>query len=169
MGRVFTLSRVSTGPLSRGLSSSQLSHSRLPYMSHSQASSARLHGAQQRQKAVDLRLAGWNYNKIGKALGISRQRARVLVLSELEKLQAENTLKAETLQHLEAERLDRLLESAWPKAVGKGRDLKAAELVLKVLDRKMRLFGLGATRVKVEAGPSLESMTEEALIEEARR
>lgn len=90
-------------------------------------------------KAAQLRAAGATFREIGEALNINDTWARTLVLRALEASKYE---AAELMRTQEGLRLDRLQRAHWPKAL-EG-DAKAAQVVLRCMDRRARLFGLDA-------------------------
>lgn len=103
-------------------------------------------------KAAQLRSGGATFREIGEALGIDHTWARTLVLRALEAAKYES---AELMRVQEGLRLDRLQRAWWPAALNG--DVKAAGIVMRVMDRRARLFGLDAptqievTQVPVEA------------------
>lgn len=97
--------------------------------------------AARRTQAIQLRLAGTEWQQIADALGYaSRAAAYVDVNRALEKALAEQRTGAEVLRETELLRLDRLQRGLWPTAVAG--DTKAADTVLRIIDRRMRLLGL---------------------------
>ena len=56
-------------------------------------------------KALEYRIGGWSYRKIGEKLGISYEQVRRDVDGELKRLADENLDKADELRQLELERL----------------------------------------------------------------
>lgn len=84
-----------------------------------------------------MRGAGMSYRQIGEALHCDHTWARTLVLRALDSIEAE---QADQLRSIEGARLDALTRAMWPKALGG--DDKAATVVLRIMDRRARLFGL---------------------------
>jgi hypothetical protein len=97
------------------------------------------------QRAAQLRAAGATFREIGETLNIDHTWARTLVLRALDAAEYE---AADLMRVQEGMRLDRLQRAYWPQAL-QG-DLPAAKLVLSVMDRRARLFGLDAP-AKVQA------------------
>ena len=96
--------------------------------------------------AVQLALAGASYDAIAQQCGYeSRSGAWKAVHRLLARVEAED---AEAIRTVEGARLDRLQTAHWPAAV-RG-DVKASSFVLRVMERRARLFGLDAP-VQVDA------------------
>jgi len=72
----------------------------------SKTSAQRILGAEKRLRALELRKCGASFAEIGKALGISTQRAHKIVMEELERLALQRLGTADELRRLESERLD---------------------------------------------------------------
>lgn len=99
-----------------------------------------------RLQVLDLRLAGATYREIGAQLHIGIATVQDDLKKAMGELTAEQNEKAATLRTLEAARLDRVLLVAMGQ-LGKGDNktgdrIKAGDLVLKVSDRRAKLFGL---------------------------
>jgi hypothetical protein len=92
--------------------------------------------------ALELRLAGLNFDEIGGRMGFSRQRAHALVSEELARVNAERNERAAELIRVEAERLDRLQAAVWPRALAG--ELRAVDRVLSIMARRARLLALDA-------------------------
>lgn len=88
-------------------------------------------------KAAQLRASGATFREIGTALGIDHTWARRLVLRALDTAAYEN---ADLMRTQEGERLDRLQRAVWVAACGG--DIRAVNAVLRIMDRRARLFGL---------------------------
>lgn len=112
------------------------------------------------RRAVELRLAGANYDVIARQLDYAGQSgARYAVQRGLELAIIE---PAEEVLRQEVERLDRLMTGLWSRAV-KG-DVSAVDRVLKIMDRRARYLGLDApTRhvVTSELDESIDSLLAE--------
>lgn len=89
-------------------------------------------------KALELRLTGVAYSEIARDLDYAdasgAYRAVEAVLKRVE------SAAAAELRQVEDLRLDALLRRYWPDAIGG--DIKAAELVIKLHDRRVKLHGL---------------------------
>lgn len=104
-------------------------------------------------EAAQLRAAGATFREIGKTLDIDPTWARTLVLRALEAAEYE---AADLLRTQEGMRLDRLQRAFWPRALNG--EVAAAKLILQVMDRRARLFGLDAP-VAVEAAVTMTDPT----------
>lgn len=93
------------------------------------------------QQALELRIAGYTYQQIGDAVGITAQAAHKAVARAVARTAAHIEQDAETLRALEIERLDRLMAAIWPRAMRA--DLGAVDKLLKALSLRYRLLGLG--------------------------
>lgn len=97
-----------------------------------------------RARAVELAVEGYSYEEIARRVGYtnrgSAHRAVFKALGERE-VQA-----VEELRHVELDRLEQLHATYWPKAI-EG-DRAAAQVILKVMDRRIRLQGLADDRSK---------------------
>jgi hypothetical protein len=135
---------------------------------HSKNSPVKVQAAQRRKSAVELRVAGRTYVQIAAELGVSKQRAYQAVAEAVAEVNANCRESAEELRRVECERLDALQIAFWDKAAAG--DVKAADVVLKVMNRRARLLGLDApTRTQVEATTGLAGMSDEQLLLEAER
>ena len=116
-------------------------------------------------KAATLRAAGATYREIGQALDIDHTWARTLVLRSLDKAAYE---AADVMRVEEGERLDRLQRAVWQQALGG--DVRAVTAVLRIMERRARLFGLDApTKVEVtsDADEQIAGLAETLLAERA--
>jgi hypothetical protein len=124
----------------------------------------RLLTAAQRLRILQLRRSGARYDEISREAGCSRGSAYNVVARELKRLAQEARAEADILRQQELDRLDALQAAVWAKALAG--DLRAVDAALKVIDRRVKLFGLDApTRTQV----TLDAMPEAELLEEARR
>lgn len=96
--------------------------------------------AKRRKTALQLRVEGKTLEHIGRALGVSKQRAHQIVQAEIEQAQDETRRLAHTALHLELERVDFVLRSLTPAVVKA--DPKAATAFLKAMERRAKLLGL---------------------------
>lgn len=143
-------------------------------MSESKNSPRRLLAAKKRSRALELRLQGLTYPEIsevmtkefpGTSLGV--QNCWKLVATEINYWNAKRAETVAQATRIELNRLDRLQRAIWTKAV-EG-DIKAVEAVAKLMDRRAKLLGLNAPE-KVEVGGFLlGSLSDEELVEEAKR
>lgn len=105
-----------------------------------------------RMKALDLRLAGASFRRIGVEMGIHYSTAWNYVEHMLTEYAKEPT---EAVRHAEMARLDRLMLAYWPAAL-QG-DHKAAQMVLGIMDRRARLLGLDSPQ-KVDISGFIRTM-----------
>jgi len=100
-------------------------------------------------KAVQLRAAGLSFDVIAAQLGFAnRQSAHRSVKAALQGNLREAVAE---LRELDAERLDGLLRALYPRAL-KG-DYGAADRVLRILERRAKLYGLDAPVKQEVSGP----------------
>lgn len=99
-------------------------------------------------RALQLRIAGASFEKIAQVLGMSNRSVAFKAYERaLSRVHAEN---ANQMREIGSARLDTLLTAVWGKAV-KG-DLAAVDRVLKIEERRARLFGLDSpTRLSIDA------------------
>ncbi len=97
--------------------------------------------AQRRTQAIQLRLAGAEWQQIADTLGYSdKAAANKDVTRALEIAAKEQRASAEVLRETELQRLDRMQRGLWTAAIGG--DVRSVEAVLRVMDRRMKLLGL---------------------------
>ena len=94
-----------------------------------------------RSRAVELALSGWSYDDIAADVGYANRGTAWHVVTDALAESARDGL--ETHRTLELARLDRVLAAHWPEATS-GANVRAAELVLKVVAQRTRLLGLDA-------------------------
>lgn len=80
--------------------------------------------------------------QIADELGVSPQRAHIIVSDALEKIRTETAEEAEALRTLELERLDRLWLQCYQSA--QQGDLPAVDRCLRIMERRSKLLGLDA-------------------------
>ncbi|MGB3893772.1 MAG: hypothetical protein WA942_05890 [Mycolicibacter sinensis] len=104
-------------------------------------------------KALALRREGLSYRAIAEQLDWGDESsARYAVTRLLDRTEAEEVAE---MRYIEGERLDELQRTHWAAALSG--DLDAAKMVLKVMERRARLFGLDApSKVAVEQMSSIE-------------
>ena len=91
-------------------------------------------------QALRLRIDGKTYKEIGESLGVHKTTALRLVSSALAEMGVEIAKDREQLRHLLGARLESLIGTFMPKAeLG---DARAAAVVVSVLSRLARLYGL---------------------------
>ena len=101
----------------------------------------RIQAADKREKAVRLRLEGLRWDQIAEQCGYlnGRSAADAVQQALAEHLKSLDEAVNE-YRMVELARLEELIRSHWEKATS-GEDYKAAELVLKIIDRLARLTG----------------------------
>lgn len=119
-------------------------------------------------RALELRLAGHNWDQIAQRVGYaSRSAAYSSVMEHMARRAAESNEDSDQLRALELDRMDRYLKTLDPK-VKKG-DPRAISIALRVGERRARLLGLDATQKHEIAGPDggpveIRSVSDEELI-----
>lgn len=106
---------------------------------------------QRQADAVAMRLRGKSYSQIAEVLGITKQRAHQLVMQAFEEMRQQCAEDTEQLRAIELARLDRITETFAPMLEMPGLDLqdveaakKAADVLIKVSERRAKLLGLDA-------------------------
>ncbi len=99
----------------------------------------RITSLQKRERALELRARGLTYHEVGLQLGIAKQAAHRLVKKALEDQLRRHDEAAEHVKALELRRLDAELRRLEPID-----DLRAAEIRLKISERRAKLLGLDA-------------------------
>ena len=99
-------------------------------------------------KVLELRRSGETWERIAVAVGYANasgtQKAYARVVSRVQRESVDE------IRDLELDRLDRIQRAFWTPAIV-DRDKRAAEVVLKVMDRRAKLLGLEApTKVQAE-------------------
>ncbi|MFD7410141.1 hypothetical protein [Kitasatospora purpeofusca] len=99
--------------------------------------------------AVELRRTGMTYQAIGAALGVDRKTAWTYVQKALAERARETAPDRDALLGEQLVVLETILDGLLPKAAAG--DARAAEVVIRAMDRHARLFGLDApVRIKTE-------------------
>lgn len=113
------------------------------------------------QEALDLRIQGLTYSRIGAAMGVSEMRAHQLVAAALKRREESSFEKIDQIRRIELERLDQavqtvieILEKGTSIVVTKDGDvvevmdselrLKAIDRLTKISERRSKLVGLDA-------------------------
>lgn len=109
-------------------------------MGLSKTGPARITAAEREKQAVQMRIAGADYQAISEALNMSRSGAFKAVKRVLERTRAETNETAPELRQIEQRRLERLILSAMPQAQ-KGH-LGAIDIVRKLSESLRKLQGL---------------------------
>ncbi|MFF9643671.1 hypothetical protein [Kitasatospora aureofaciens] len=99
--------------------------------------------------AVEMRRRGMTYQAIGDALGVNRKTAWTYVQTALAERARETAPDRDALLGEQIVVIETVLDGLLPKAAAG--DARAAEIVLRAMDRHARLFGLDApVRIKAE-------------------
>lgn len=95
--------------------------------------------AMRENQATDLRRSGMTYAEIGEVMHCTPSTAYRSVMRALARNQAE---EVEELRMVEGARLDRMQQAVWDRALTG--DLPAMDRILKIMERRARLFSLDA-------------------------
>lgn len=95
-----------------------------------------------RAQMLELRKAGMTYDRIGEALGISKQAAHKTVTKALREITAKATETAGEIRELELLRLDAMLAGLWAQAA-RG-NFGAIDRALKIAERRAKITGIDA-------------------------
>ncbi|ABD94196.1 unknown [Streptomyces phage mu1/6] len=99
--------------------------------------------------AVEMRRTGMTYQQIGDALGVNRKTAWTYVQRALAERARQTAPDRDALLGEQIVVIETVLDGLLPKAAAG--DARAAEIVLRAMDRHARLFGLDApVRIKAE-------------------
>ena len=102
------------------------------------------------QQALDMRLEGKEYSEIARALGYANGSGPYNAIQSLMRRYALESLSE--LRDVEGARLDKMLAAVWARATTG--DLDAIDTVLKIQQRRARLFGLDRpVRIDVDLEP----------------
>jgi DNA-binding CsgD family transcriptional regulator len=113
-----------------------------PFVSTQMLSPREAQALRRERDAIELRMAGATYEDIGEMLGMNKAGAQKAVKRAMEKLKQEIIEGGDTLKAIEIARLDRMQEGIWKLATGKFPDVKAIDMILKIMDRRAKLLGL---------------------------
>lgn len=114
-----------------------------------------------RQRAIQMRIAGATFTDIGKALGITRQRAHTLVRTELADMAANRADGREALRTLMGERYNAILKRLWMDSGLVRRQDGSTDLRVDVVDRILRVM---ESMVKLHGVEAVTQAEEEALV-----
>lgn len=124
--------------------------------------------AVRREKALQLRIKGMSYRRIGDALGVSHVQAFNDVKTELGRIAKESQDAAEELRTLELERLDAMLVAIAPLISASDKrpaNLGAIDRALNIMARRAKLLGLDAAEKTEVSGPGGAPITQRQFIE----
>lgn len=127
-------------------------------MTQSATSSRKAIGRERELQALELRKAGFTFDRIAQQLGISQPGAYKAVKRALSRLTAQTDEAADEVRRLELERLDGMLPVMWTQA--KQGNQGAVDRVLRIMERRARLLGLDAP-AEVKIGGRITQVTEQ--------
>jgi hypothetical protein len=100
----------------------------------------RKYGSERMKQALELAAAGLSYEEIAKSLGLrAKSTVHGLIHRALRAIPAEATVM---YRHAEDQRIEALMSVYMPKAMADDRG--AAELVIRLMDRRYKLMGISA-------------------------
>lgn len=111
----------------------------------------RITATERRIKALALRKAGASYRSIADTLACSLSQVYDDVQHAYAELNAQQQAEAAEARTLEAARLDDVQASFWQRA--RSGDVKAAQTVLRVMERRAKLLGLDAPTLIAPTNP----------------
>jgi DNA-binding CsgD family transcriptional regulator len=103
------------------------------------------------ERAIRLRVQGFNYREIAAELGISVGTAYNDCSAAMKRIREQTRESAEEVRSVELDRLDRMIRALEVKAFGDG-DTRAIDTLLKVSERRAKLLGLDAPELHVNVG-----------------
>jgi hypothetical protein len=145
--------------------------SRPPSPSHGRSPSLyrRLRGAERELRVYEMKLEGAPNHEIAASLGCSVATVAKILHKVLKRAEEAAEANVDQLRKLDAARLDSLFRSLYPLATkGTSNSPRAAEVCIKIMERKARLLGLDAP-IKQEIDINLTLMNDDELLEQARR
>ena len=111
-------------------------------MADNQTSKKRIEAQEKRQRAVQLRKMGWSYGRIASQMDMTKSSVHKAVTKAISETKKYIDRDADLLLAQELERLDDIQSFFWMDA-SKG-NYRAADRILKVMERRHRLLGLDA-------------------------
>lgn len=124
----------------------------------STTSNRKVRGRERELQALELRKAGFTFDRIGQQLGITTQGAHQAIKRALARIAAKTDEAADDVRRLELERLDGMLPVMWTQA--KQGNQGAVDRVLRIMERRARLLGLDAP-AEVKIGGRITQVTEQ--------
>lgn len=123
-----------------------------------------------RTQAMEMKAEGATFQQIADALGYANKgHAWKDINKRLSEVKAEEEIQTEHLRVLHETRLERLIQAWWPQATGQdvnrpGLNSRAAEIVLKCMERQAKLRGVDApVKSEVTVTQNLDQRIEEML------
>lgn len=111
----------------------------------------------QAHKALQLRIQGMPYWQIAEELDADEVTVTGWVTTQLRGLRGEEVRNADVARQLHLERLDAMMQAAWPKALAGNES--SASIVLRCMERSSKLLGLDAPQ-KVDITHRLRLLAE---------
>jgi len=106
--------------------------------------------AERRRRVMELRIAGWTYDKIGKAFDVTPMTICNDVHAELARAERERGANVAEYRRIQMERIDRAIAKIWP-SVAQG-EYEAVDRLVKLMEREAKLLGLDApARIDIRA------------------
>lgn len=116
-------------------------------------------------QALERRLTGATYSQIAAELGYSSEAGPRNAIDRM--LTRRETANVAALREVEGDRLDQLMRAHWTAAASG--DVEATKVVLSVIDRRMKLFGLAAPMAVDVSHDVSGGLAAVALVEDNRR
>ncbi len=131
---------------------------------HLRTADTDLRNAERRDRAVQLRAAGFTYEKIGKALNVSRERAGKIVREELANCRRETAEAASELRDIAHRRHESLINRLWLKAMpndpSEPMDYNAVDRILRAVALDAKIMGYEApTQHRIDVHQMQTSIT----------
>lgn len=105
-----------------------------------------------------LKRQGLTHSQIASEVGITKARVSQIWHKELAKLTAETAVEAKAARAIELDRIDALLRTAWPLALGKKPDQKWFDRAMNCVELRAKLLGLlNPALMPRSTGPSVDS------------
>jgi predicted N-acetyltransferase YhbS len=114
-------------------------------------------------QALERRLTGATYKQIAAELGYSSEAGPRNAIDRM--LTRRESANVAALREVEGDRLDQLMRAHWDAAVSG--DVDATKVVLSVIDRRMKLFGLAAP-VAVDVSHDVSGLDGAVFVEAVR-
>lgn len=116
------------------------------------------------EEALKYRMMGYSFSKIAATMDLPMGTVAKYIYKALKQSRERGEKLADELITMELQRLDLLIEATLPKAIDG--DLKAVDAVLKVLDRRYDLLGIGSKESIKETETSSVTVIERVIVHE---
>lgn len=124
---------------------------------------------QKKLEVLELYKAGWSYKQISVRFKVKPHTVKRWISEELDYYRQRCRESTEELVQIMSMQFDEMIKSFWELAM-KHKNFKAAEILIKVWERKAKLLGLDAPEKQVRVDlVSQNDMSEQELLEEAKR